>query len=404
MAKAMDAYIFEAIRTPRGSSRKSGSLASIHPMQLVGNLMNTMVERHLFSKELVEEIILGCVTQVKDQGADIAKIAALRANWPDTTGGTTVNRFCASGLEAISLAAMKTHSGMEDILFAGGVESVSRVPMFADEGAWFSDDTTRKLTNFVHMGISADIMAALEGFEREELDAYAVESQQRAAYARDQGYFSPSLVSVKNEAGQVILQQDELIRGESTVESLSELIPSFAKIGMGEAESKVYDTFPKIQNVQYVHHVGNSPSLADGASLLLIGNRISSETLGMNPRAKIIACANASANPFLLTGGQLAAQKVLAKSGLQIKDIDLFEYNEAFASAALKFMKDFNLSRDQYNVNGGAISMGHALGATGGMLVATALDELERRGQKRALIAISGGAGVGTAIIIETMM
>lgn len=399
----MDAYIYEAIRTPRGSSKKAGSLASIHPMLLVGNLLNAMIERHSFRKELVEEIVLGCVTQVKDQGADIAKIAALNANWPYTTGGTTINRFCASGLEAISMSAMKTHSGMEDIVFAGGVESISRVPMFADQGAWFSDDKIRQRTHFVHMGVSADIMAALEGFERAELDAYAVESQQRAAYARDQGYFSSSLVPVTNEIGEVVLRQDELIRGECTVESLAELAPSFAKIGIGEAESKVYETFPKLQNVQYVHHVGNSPSLADGASLLLIGNKQSSSLLGMKPRAKIIACANASANPFLLTGGQAAAQKALAKSGLRVENIDLFEYNEAFASAALKFMKDFNLSRDQYNVNGGAISMGHALGATGGMLVATALDELERRGLKRALIAISGGAGVGTAIIIETI-
>lgn len=399
----MDAYIYDAIRTPRGSARKSGSLTAIQPIKLVSNLLDALSERHTFDKEVVEDLVLGCVTQVKNQGANIAKIAALYAGWPTSMSGTTVNRFCASGLDATGMAAMKVHSAMEDVVIAGGVESVSRVPMFGDEGAWFADDHVRQKTNFVQMGISADIMATLEGFSREELDEYAVQSQERAAYARENGYFSNAIIPVKNDEGEIVLQQDELIRADSTVELLGKLEPSFVRIGLGEAEQKIYEAFPQIEKVTYLHHAGNSPSLADGASLLLIGNKKAENLLGIKPRARILASANASANPFLLTGGQEAAKKVLVKSGLRVGDIDLFEYNEAFAAAPLKFMKDFKISRDQLNVNGGAISMGHALGATGGMLVATMLEELERRGQKRGLIAVSGGGGIGTALIIERM-
>ncbi|MFD1929081.1 acetyl-CoA C-acetyltransferase [Sporosarcina siberiensis] len=399
----MDAYIYDAIRTPRGSARKSGSLTAIQPIILVSNLLDAFSERHTFDKEVVEDLVLGCVTQVKDQGANIAKIAALYAGWPTSMSGTTVNRFCASGLDATGMAAMKVHSAMEDVVIAGGVESVSRVPMFGDEGAWFADDHVRQKTNFVQMGISADIMATLEGFSREELDEYAVQSQERAAYARENGYFSNAIIPVKNDEGEIVLQHDELIRAESTVALLGKLDPSFERIGLGEAEKKIFEAFPQIEKVTYLHHAGNSPSLADGASLLLIGNEKAENLLGIKPRAKILASANASANPFLLTGGQEAAKKVLLKSGLRVEDIDLFEYNEAFAAAPLKFMKDLKVSRDQLNVNGGAISMGHALGATGGMLVATVLEELERRGQKRGLIAVSGGGGIGTALIIERM-
>ncbi|WP_100402888.1 acetyl-CoA C-acetyltransferase [Bacillus sp. FJAT-42315] len=397
----MDAYIYEAIRTPRGMAKKEGSLASVKPIKLVSQLLAAMENHHSFDKALVEDLILGCVTQVNDQGANIAKISALYAEWPESISGVTINRFCASGLDAVGMAALKTHSRMENVVLAGGVESVSRVPMFADKGAWFVDEEVRVQTGFVQMGISADIIASLEGFSRSQLDEYAVQSQERAAAARRNNRFSRSLVPVYDDEKNLLLDHDELIRENSSTETLSKLTPSFIKFGVGEAEDKIYRAFPELNKIEYLHHAGNSPSLADGASLLLVGNKEAAHSLEMKPRARIIGAVNAAASPYLLTGGQTATEKVLEKTKLSVEDIDLFEYNEAFAATVLKYIRDLNIDVEKINVNGGAISMGHALGATGGMLVATMLDELERQEKKRGLIAVSGGGGTGTALIIE---
>lgn len=397
----MDAFIYDAIRTPRGMAKDEGSLATVKPIKLVSQLLQALESRHSFNKELVEDIVLGCVTQVNGQGANIAKIAALYAKWPVSVSGITVNRFCASGLDAVAMAALKTHSGMENVVLAGGVESVSNVSMFADKGAWFADEEVRIRTGFVQMGVSADIIASLEGFTRSQLDEYAVQSQQRAANATKNHHFARAIIPIYDDEGNLLLDQDELIRENSTTEKLSKLQPSFIKYGVGEAEGEIYRTFPELSEITHLHHPGNSPALADGASLLLIGSKSAEHSLGIKPRAKIIGVATAAASPFLLTGGQAATMKVLEKTNLSVEEIDLFEYNEAFAATVLKYMRDLKIDQEKINVNGGAISMGHALGATGGMLVATLLDELERRGKKRGLIAVSGGGGTGTAMIIE---
>lgn len=397
----MTAYIYDAIRTPRGAGKESGSLAQIKPIQLVSILIQALIERHQVDDSIIEDLVLGCVTQTNEQGADLAKIASLYAGLTETVSGVTINRFCASGLDAVAMAAAKVSVGYDDIVLAGGVESVSRVPMMSDKGAWFADAEVSKATGFVQMGVSADIIASLEGYSREELDQYAVMSQERALEAREQGRFSPSIIPVKDAEGNEVLAQDELMREGVTVESLQKLTPSFLKYGVGPAENKIYEAFPTLKSIEHVHHPGNSPALADGASLLLIGNENSKSKLNMKPRAKILNVANTASSPYLLTGGQAATEKVLKKSNLTVNDIDLFEYNESFSATVLKYSKDLNIGMDKLNVNGGAISMGHALGGTGGMLLATILDELERQNKQRGLIAISGGAGTGTAMIIE---
>lgn len=397
----MDAYIYDAVRTPRGSARSDGSLTTVKPIQLISMLIAEVTKRNNLDKDFIEDIILGCVTQTNEQGANIGKIAALWAGLPDTVSGTTVNKFCASGLEATAIAALKTHAATEEVVLAGGVESVSRVPMFSDKGAWFADDEVRRKTGFVQMGVSADLIATLEGFSRTELDEYAQASQERSQVATENNYFNNSLIPIKSEDGSVLLDHDELIRKDSSLEKLAELSPSFEKFGVGDAEEEIYKTFEMLEKITYKHHPGNSPSLADGASLLVIGNKASGDKLQMQPKAKIISVASAAANRFLLTGGQVAAQKVLKQANLSVKDIDLFEYNEAFSATVLKFIKDMNIDPTLINVNGGAIAMGHALGATGGMLVMTLIDELERRDLKRGLVAVSGGGGIGTALIVE---
>lgn len=397
----MDAYIYEAIRTPRGAGKDSGSLASVKPIQLVDALIDALKTRHSFDLSLFEDFVLGCVTQTKDQGADLAKVSALYAGLPESVSGVTINRFCASGLDAVGMAAAKVHSGLENIVLAGGVESVSRVPMLSDKGAWYADPEVSKKTGFVHMGVSADIIATLEGFSRTELDDYAVQSQQRAHQATEKGYFKSSIIPVYDENKNLLLENDELIRKDTNSETLAKLTPSFLKVGVGVAENKVYEAFPELDQVKFSHHPGNSPSLADGASLLIVGNKDAEEKLNLKPRAKILGVANTAASPYLLTGGQAASKKVLQQTNLSFEEIDLIEYNEAFAATVLKFIKDEKIDPEKINVNGGAISMGHALGGTGGMLLATILDELERRDQKLGLVAISGGGGVGTAMIIE---
>ncbi|WP_211274933.1 acetyl-CoA C-acyltransferase [Bacillus marinisedimentorum] len=397
----MDAYIYDAVRTPRGAAKKTGSLAAVEPISLVTQLLAALEKRNQLEKQSVEDIVLGCVTQVKEQGANIAKIASLMAEWPESTAGITVNRFCTSALDAVSMAAMKVHSGSEDIVVGGGVESLTRVRMFSDEGAWYADPEVRKKTNFVQMGVSADLIATLEGFERTQLDEYGAMSHERATFARNHQYFSRSLVPVYHAGNQLALDHDELIRDHATTDSLAKLEPSFKAFGAGEAEEAIFTAFPELKEINYLHHPGNSPSLADGASLVLVGNKHAESALGLRPRARIAAVTTASTNPLLLTGGQAATEKILAKTGFSVNDIDLFEYNESFAATVLKYMRDLEIDPDKINVNGGVIAMGHAMGATGSILTTILLEELERRDLFRGLVAVSGGGGVGTAMIIE---
>jgi acetyl-CoA C-acetyltransferase len=397
----MNAYILDAVRTPRGAAKKSGALRDVKPIELLAQLLAALQERNQLETSRVDDIVLGCVTQINEQGANLAKIASLYAGWHESVSGVTLNRFCASGLDAVGYAALKIHAGMDQLVVAGGVESVSRTPMFADEGAWFADPEVSEAVRFVHMVISADIMASLERFEREELDHLAMQSHLRAARAERESLFTQSRIPVRARDGSVLLDRDELIREDTSMEKLSQLEPSARKIGMGNAKEWTQARYSNLAEVVHLHHSGNSPSLADGASLLLIGNEKMARTENLRPRARIIAIANTASDPLLLTGGQKATEKVLAQAGLQASEIDLFEVNEAFAATVLKYQRDLKIDPDKINPYGGAIAMGHALGATGGMLVTTLLDALEHRGLKRGLIAISGGAGVGTAMIIE---
>lgn len=397
----MEAYIYDTVRTPRGAARKSGSLLEVNPIHYVAQLFHALEVRNELNLAEVNDIVLGCVTQVRDQGANIAKIAALFAGLSHTIPGMTVNRYCASGLDAIIIAAAKVKAGIDELIIAGGVESSSRVPMFSDEASWFTNDEVREKTNFLHMGISADLMVSLFGMNREELDEYAYESHVRADRAYKQGYFDRSLVAVYDQHNERLLEKDELVRPDISMSKLATLLSSFSEKHVKAMKETIQQQFPQLHEIHHLHHAGNSPALADGASLVIIGSKEKGEKLGLTPRARIVASTTESDHPLLLGGGQKAAETVLKKSGLSIADIDLFEFNEAFAATVLKFQRDFQLHRNQLNVNGGVIAMGHALGATGGMLICTLLDELERRNQQRGLVAISGAAGIGTAFIIE---
>jgi len=370
----------------------------------VVGLMHALEERNGAEiKNHIDDVVLGCVTPVGDQGADIAKTAALKAGWNDTTAGVQLNRFCASGLEAVNLGAMKVRSGFEDLVVVGGVESMSRLPMGSDGGAWAMDPETNLETGFVPQGIGADLIATIEGFSRTDIDNFALQSQKRAAAARANGYFSKSVVPVKDFNGLTILAEDEFIKANSTLEGLAGLNPSFAMMGeMGGFNAVALQKYNWIEKIEHVHTPGNSSGIVDGAALMLIGNEATGKKLGLKPRAKIIATAVSGADPtIMLTGPAPAARKALAKAGLEAKDIDLWEINEAFASVAMRFMKDMGIKDDIVNVNGGSIAMGHPLGATGCMIVQIALDELERRGLKRALCTLCVGGGMGIATIIE---
>jgi acetyl-CoA C-acetyltransferase len=398
----MDAYILDAVRTPRGAAKKTGALASVKPIDLLAALYRALEQRSGLDTALVDDVVLGCATQTGEQGANIARISALYAGWSERVSGTTLNRFCCSGLDAINYAALKVSSGLERLVVAGGVESASRVPMFGDNGAWFADPLVRERTGFVHMGVAADLVATLEGFDRAELDAYAVESHQRAAHARDAGHFAPSLVPVCGPDGQLLLDRDELIRSDTSAEKLAAFEPSFAEFGAQGMDALALARYPQIDQLRHLHHRGNSPALADGASLLLIGNQAQAEALGLRPRARIRAFANAACEPvIMLAAAQAATQQAIANAGLTLAQIDRFEFNEGFAAPVLKLQRDLGISPERLNVNGGTIAMGHALGATGGMLIATLLDELERSGLRFGVAAIMGGAGLGTATLIE---
>ncbi len=398
-----EAFIYEAIRTPRGKQR-NGSLTEVRPIELVVGLIDEMRSRHPdLDENLISDVILGCVSPVGDQGGDIARTAVLAAGLPDTTGGFQLNRFCASGLEAVNTAAQKVRSGWDDLVYAGGVESMSRVPMGSDGGAMFSD-VAFTYDNFIApQGIGADLIATIEGFSRDDVDAYALRSQERAAAAWSGGYFAKSVIPVRDQNGLVVLDHDEHMRPDTTIEGLAKLRTAFDGIGaMGGFDDVALQKYHWVEKINHVHTGGNSSGIVDGAALLLIGNEKAGASQGLTPRARIVATATSGADAtIMLTGPTPATEKVLARAGLTVDDIDLFELNEAFASVVLKFQKDLKIPDEKLNVNGGAIAMGHPLGATGAMITGTMVDELERRGAKRALITLCIGGGMGVATIIE---
>ena len=398
----MDAYIYSGIRSPRGAAKPNGGLAQIKPIDLLAQLYAGLQQRSNLDFRHVDDVVLGCVTQVGEQGANIARVSALYAGLPEHISGVTLSRFCASGLDAVSYAALKVHSGMEQIVIAGGVESISRVAMFSDNGAWFADPIVSAKTRFVHMGIAADVLATLEGFEREHLDAYGVQSHQRAAQARDAGFFARSIMPVRDADDMIILEHDELIRHDVSLAKAATIAPAFAQLGADGSDARALAQYPHLREIRHVHHRGNSPGMADGAALLVIGNHAAGERLNLKPRARIRSYAHWGAEPVvMLTAAQTATELALKRAHLTAGDIGVFEFNEGFAASVLKFQRDLGLDPARLNPNGGAIAMGHALGATGAMLVITLLDELERSNQQFGVVAISGGAGVGMALVIE---
>ena len=399
-----EAFIYEAIRTPRGRGKANGSLHSVKPVSLVTGLIDEIQARHPgLDPNQIDDLILGCLTPLGDQGANIAKTAAIAAGLPDTVAGMQINRYCSSGLEAINIAAQKVRAGWDQMLLAGGVESMSRVPMGSDGGPWAMDPETAYDSYFVPQGISADHIATIEGFSRDDVDAYAARSQERAAAAWSSGRFAKSVVPVKDMNGAVILDYDEFMRPDTTVESLSKLNPSFAAMGdMGGFDAVALQKFHWVERIDHVHTPGNSSGIVDGAALTLVGSEAAGKAAGLTPRARVVATAVSGADPtIMLTGPTPATKKVLAAAGLKPEDIDVWELNEAFASVVMKWMKDFNLDVEQVNVNGGAIAMGHPIGATGAMITGTVMDELDRTGGRYGLVTLCIGGGMGIATIIE---
>lgn len=397
-----EAYIIDAIRTPRGKGKKDGSLHQVKPISLLTGLLNELKDRHGLDTSKVDDIVLGCVTPIGDQGADIAKTAAIAAGWDNDVAGVQINRFCASGLEAVNLAAQKVRSGWEDLVVAGGVESMSRVAMGSDGGPWALDPETNMACDFIPQGIGADLIATIDGYSRAEVDQFAEQSQQKAAAAQANGYFNVSVIPVKDKAGVVILDKDEFIKPITTAEALGKLNPSFATMGQMGFDAIALQKYPEVGAVNHVHHAGNSSGIVDGAAVVLIASEQAVKEQGLKPRAKVLATALVGADPtIMLTGPAPAARKALAKAGLTIDDIDLFEVNEAFAAVVMRFINEMKVDSAKVNVNGGAIAMGHPLGATGAMILGTLLDELERQGKKRGLATLCVGGGMGIATIIE---
>jgi acetyl-CoA C-acetyltransferase len=403
---ATDALVFDAIRTPRGRGKSNGSLHTTKPVDLVVGLMHEMLIRndHL-DPNRVDDVVLGCVSPVGDQGADIAKTAAIKAGLPHTVAGVQLNRFCASGLEACNIAAQKVASGWEDLVLAGGVESMSRVPMGSDGGAWAMDPETNYDTSFVPQGISADLIATIEEFSREDVDAYAAQSQERAAAACESGKFADSVIPVKDLNDNVVLDSDEFIRPGTTVETLAKLQPSFQVMGeMGGFDAVALQKYHWVEKIEHVHTPGNSSGIVDGASLVAIGNEQTGKDLGMEPKARILATAVSGADPtIMLTGPAPASRKALERAGISKDDLDLIEINEAFAAVVLRFVRDMDLDMAKVNVNGGAIAMGHPLGATGGMILGTLIDELHRTGGRYGLATLCVGGGMGIATVVEAI-
>jgi acetyl-CoA C-acetyltransferase len=397
----MEAFIYDAVRTPRGRARPDGALAGVKPIDLLAGLFRSLEERTALDTARVDDIVLGCNTQTGEQGADIAKIASLYAGWDHNPSGATLNRFCCSGLDALATAAAKVDAGVSDLVVAGGVESMSRVPMLSDAGPWFADPEVAAVTGFVHMGISADLVATVSDISRGACDAFACESHARAGRAGDEGRFDRSLAPVRDGEGEMLLDRDEGIRDGMTIEKLAALPPAFAEMaaaGMGEV---VRSRHPEVAELQHVHTVATAPQMVDAASLLLVGSRAAGEALGLPPRARIAAAANASVEPLMLTAPAPATLRALERARMTVGDVDLFEMNESFAAVAIEYMRRLGLEPDQVNPNGGAIAMGHPLGATGGILTMTLLDELERRNMEVGVVAIPGGAGIGAAMVVE---
>ncbi|WP_328551325.1 acetyl-CoA C-acetyltransferase [Streptomyces sp. NBC_00358] len=400
-----DAYIYDAVRTPRGKNR-GGALHGTKPVDLVVGLIHAIQERNpTLDPDRIDDIVLGVVSPVGEQGGDVARTAALVAQLPHTVAGVQVNRFCASGLEAVNLAAQKVASGYESLVLAGGVESMSRVPIGSDGGAYAQDPTTAYDGYFVPQGIGADLIATMEGFTREDVDAFAARSQQRAEAAWREGRFGRSIVPVRDMNGVLVLDHDEHRRPGTTGESLAALPASFADVGAQAGfDAVALQKYHHVERIDHVHHAGNSSGIVDGAALTLIGRRETGERLGLVPRARIVATAVTGAEPtIMLTGPTPATRKVLANAGLEIDDIDLFELNEAFAAVVMKWQRDLKVPDEKVNVNGGAIAMGHPLGATGAMILGTVLDELERTGGRRGLVTLCVGAGMGIATVIERL-
>ena len=402
-----EAFVYDAIRTPRGRGKKTGSLHEVKPVSLVTGLIDAIRERNPdLDPGAIEDVVLGCVTPIGDQGADIAKTAALAAGLPYTVAGVQLNRFCASGLEAVNQAAQRIRSGWEDLILAGGVESMSRVPMASDGGPWAMDPQTSFATDFAPQGIGADLIATLEGFSRTDVDTFAAESQARAAKAIANGYFKKSLIPVTDINGITILDHDEHVREGTTVESLSSLPPSFAQIGdMGGFDAVALEKYTDVAAIDHVHHAGNSSGIVDGAALVAIGSETAGQRHGLTPRARIVSTAVSGSEPtIMLTGPAPASRKALDKAGLSVEDMDLIEINEAFAAVAMRFMRDMGgYPHERTNVNGGAIAMGHPLGATGAMILGTLIDELERREQRYGLATLCVGGGMGIATVVERL-
>ncbi|OPF70927.1 acetyl-CoA acetyltransferase [Streptomyces antioxidans] len=401
-----EAYVYDAIRTPRGRGKADGALHGTKPVDLVVGLIHELRRRFPeLDPAAIDDVVLGVVSPLGDQGSDIAKVAAIAAGLPDTVAGVQENRFCASGLEAVNLAAAKVRSGWEDLVLAGGVESMSRVKMGSDGGAWFADPMTNYETGFVPQGIGADLIATIGGYSRHDVDSYAALSQERAARAWKEGHFDRSVVPVRDRSGLTVLDRDEHIRPGTTPETLAGLKPSFATIGeAGGFDAVALQRYHWVEAIDHVHHAGNSSGMVDGAALVAIGSREVGERFGLTPRARIVSAAVSGADPtIMLTGPAPATRKALTKAGLTIDDIDLVEINEAFAAVVLRFVADMGLSLDKVNVNGGAIAMGHPLGATGAMILGTVIDELERRDGRFGLVTLCVGGGMGIATVVERL-
>ena len=398
-----DAYIYDHVRSPRGRGKNTGSLHEVTPISLLTQVLQALRDRNEMDAGLVDDVISGVVSPVGEQGSVIARTAALMADYPQHVPGFQVDRFCASGLVAVNLAAAKVMSGQADLAVGSGVESMSRVPMGSDGGAWMTDPSVAKKLNFVPQGIGADLIATLHGYSREDGDGFAVESQRRAKKSWDEGRFKKSIVPVKDILGMTVLDHDEFIRPETTMQSLAALKPSFADQGeMYGFNSVALMRYPEVERINHVHHAGNSSGIVDGAAAVLVGTKSIGKKLGLKPRARIRAFADIGSEPtIMLTGPSYSAEKALKRAGMTAKDIDLWEINEAFASVVLLFMEKLNIDHKDLNVNGGAIAMGHPLGATGAMILGTVLDELERTGKGTALVTLCIGGGMGTATIIE---
>jgi len=397
-----EAYIYDAVRTPRGRGKKDGALYEVKPVRLLGCALTALQERTHLDTSQVDDIVMGCVTPIGEQGADIAKTAALYADWDECVAGQQLNRFCASGLEAVNLGAMKVRSGFEDLVVVGGVESMSRVPMGSDGGAWATDPETNLHTGFMPQGIGADLIATIEGFSREDVDRFAANSQQKAANAWEKGYFGRSVIPVKDHNGMTILDRDQHVRPGTTAEALNQLKPSFQGMGEMGFDGVARERYHYVERINHVHTPGNSSGIVDGATAMLIGSETRGKALGLTPRARVVATAVTSTDPtIMLTGPAPATRKVLDKAGMSAEDIDLFEVNEAFAAVVMRFQRELNVPDEKVNVNGGAIAMGHPLGATGAMILGTLLDELERREQRFGLATLCVGGGMGIATIIE---